>query len=199
MLLNDARTCLDHNKPCVVTAVDFSKAYDTVWHAGFLFKLSKFYGVSGSFLKWVESFLKGREVRVTGLGSHTNWKKTHCGVPQGSSVSPVLFVLYTNDLKVRNPEVVNLGVFADDTAFWTKPQYDFGSGEKLQEELDNLEQWCRRWKLVVNPTKTESLKLVGRKQRSLSGLGDWKLTLGGQEVKKVDKLKYLGLVLDSKL
>ena len=199
LLLNDARTCLDQNKPCVVTAVDFSKAYDTVWHAGLLHKLAVLYGVSGNFLRWVKSFLEGREVRVTGLGQHTTWRKTRCGVPQGSSVSPVLFVLYTNDFRVRNPKVVNLGVFADDTAFWTKPQYEFRSSKVFQEELDHLEQWCRRWKLVLNPTKTEQLKFVGRKQKSLSSVGDWSLTVGGQPVRRVKVMKYLGVVLDEKL
>ena len=61
ILLNDARSCLDHNKPCVAVALDFSKAYDTIWHAGLLFKLSTIYGIGNTFLRWTASFLRGKD------------------------------------------------------------------------------------------------------------------------------------------
>ena len=155
MLLNDARECLDSNRPCVMIAVDFSKAYDTVWHAGLLRKLATIYGVGGTFLRWVQSFLGGRKMRVKCMGETSAWRRTRCGVPQGSSLSPLLFILYTNDFVVQNPDHVNVGVFADDTALWTKKEYDFRDKTMLQMELEHLARWCRRWRLVINPSKTE--------------------------------------------
>ena len=139
LLLNDARNCLDRGRPCIMVAVDFSKAYDTVWHAGLLFKLAQFYGVGGNTLKWLRSFLHGRKVRVNGLGESTAWRKTRCGVPQGSSISPLLFILYTRDFTVQNPDKINVGIFADDTALWTKESYDFRCADDLKNELHRLD------------------------------------------------------------
>ena len=66
----------------------------------------------------------------------------------------------------------------------------------FQMELDNLETWCRRWQLVLNPKKTEMLRVIGKKGGKLKNIGNWQLRLGGVGVESVEAIKYLGVKID---
>ena len=94
--------------------LDFSKAFDSVPHRRLLLKLEA-YGIKGSLLRWLESFLTGRRQRVAVNGNLSSWAPVDSGVPQGSVLGPLLFICYVNDM----PEVVHsaLRMFADDTKF----------------------------------------------------------------------------------
>ena len=135
-----------------MVTIDFSKAYDTVWHTGLLYKLSRLYLINGKLLRWLNSFLTGRHARATNNGNFSNWKKREIGVPQGSSLSPILFILYTNDYSLFSPSIINIGTFADDTLLWSKPfnTNDKHKTELLQKELNFFAEWSAKWKLVIN-------------------------------------------------
>ena len=96
--------------------LDISKAFDRVWHEGLLFKL-KSYGINGSLLKLIASFLSNRLQRVVLNGNCSTWKEVLAGVPQGSILGPLFFLIFINDLPIGLQS--NVKIFADDTSLFS--------------------------------------------------------------------------------
>ena len=98
-------------------ALDISKAFDRVWHAGLLYKL-KSYGISGQIFALISSFLSNRRLRVVLDGNSSQEYPVNAGVPQRFILGPTLFILYINDL--RDDVICNIAIYADDTTLYTK-------------------------------------------------------------------------------
>ena len=137
--------------------LDLAKAFDSVPHQKLLHKLDK-YGIKGDLLKWIKSFLEDRRqcVRVDGMLS--NWLPVTSGVPQGSVLGPILFVLYINDLPDEIKSLLLL--FADDTKLFNSIINET-STLSLQDDINALFDWSCQWQLKFNPTKCKVLH-VGR-------------------------------------
>ena len=136
-------------------ALDISKAFDKVWHEGLLLKLEKC-GISGKLLSWLTSYLSGRKQRVCINGSYSPFLPIKAGVPQGSVLGPILFLVFINDLfdRVSN----NLDVFADDSTLWAviPSQADRQSiADSLNRDLARIQEWAAEWLVTYNHTKTE--------------------------------------------
>ena len=110
-------TALDERMDVRVVYLDISKAFNKVWHQGLLFKLKQF-GIQSKMLKWFSSYLSERCQRVLINGQFSDWLKILAGVPQGSVLSPLLFLMFINDITtvVKN---CNVRLFADDTCLFT--------------------------------------------------------------------------------
>ena len=140
---------LDNGIPVDVILLDFAKAFDTVPHKRLLAKL-KAYGFVGLTLKWIEVFLKNRRQRVIQGEIVSNWIEIFSGVPQGSVIGPLLFVLFINDLP---KEIVNVTkLYADDTKIFSQIVSQ-SSAMKLQSDLDCAFKWTQEWLLLFNVSK----------------------------------------------
>ena len=115
--------------------MDFAKAFDSVDHSGLLQKLKR-YGVEGGTLAWFTDYLSGRSQRVILDGVASQWGQVTSGVPQGSLLGPVLFVLFINDLPGVLPEGTQSALYADDTKVSS-----IADCERLQQALTNLHSW----------------------------------------------------------
>src|SRR6218665_1193904 len=146
---------------CGVDAIflDYQKAFDTVPHQRLLSKL-KGYGISVMLLEWIRNFLMYRKMRVVINGEETNWAAVLSGVPQGSVLGPLLFLIYVNEL----PDIIESSVrmFADDTKLWRKIQNEEDE-QILQQDLDRLENWSETWLLKFNASKCKVMQ-IGRKR-----------------------------------
>ena len=114
-LYNTFCQALDSGKEVRVVFCDISKAFDRVWHAGLIHKL-KAAGISSDLLSWSVSYLANRKQRVVLPGTESNWNFIHAGVPQGSILGPLLFLLYINDIVTDIGS--NIRLFADDTSIY---------------------------------------------------------------------------------
>ena len=139
----------------VADAMRDVKAFDTVPHLRLIEKL-KGYGISGSLLMWLMNFLQGRSQRVVLNGIQSQWLEVTSGVPQGSILGPLLFVLYINDI-AENIQC-KLGVFADDTKIYSIINNMCNTME-LQCDLDNMQEWCRTWLLKLNLEKCKVMHI----------------------------------------
>ena len=128
--------------------LDISKAFDKVWHEGLIFKL-KSNGVSGKLLDLIESFLSERYQRVVLNGKLSSWKPVLAGVPQGSVLGPLLFLVYINDL--ADNLVSDVRLFADDTSLFTVVYDETVSAQVLNSDLKTIEEWAYQWKMQFNP------------------------------------------------
>ena len=177
----------------VVDAVylDFSKAFDTVPHRRLMSKLES-YGITGEVKKWIESFLTGRSQIVKVNNDESPPAPVISGIPQGSVVGPLLFVIYINDL----PDNVNSFVylFADDTKLMRKIKSD-EDAKALQRDLNELEEWSNKWLLRFNPDKCHVLTIG--KFENIRHTERYKLY--GNELEHVFEEKDLGVHIDSEL
>ena len=135
--------------------LDFRKAFDSVPHARLISKL-RGYGIQGNLLTWIQSFLTNREQRVAINGAASGWAPVVSGVPQGSVLGPILFLIYINDL----PDVVSTQskIFADDTKIYAPVGRSVASAE-LQRDIDRVTQWSVSWQLPFNEEKCTVLHL----------------------------------------
>jgi hypothetical protein len=148
-ILDQWTEMIDNGDCFDVMYMDFSKAFDTVPHQRLIRKLAA-YGINGKLLKWIEDFLSNRRQRVSVNGSLSHWLEVLSGIPQGSVLGPILFILYVNDL----PGVVEsiAMMFADDTKVY-RPVNNQEDHTRLQSDLDNLLVWADKWQLQFNASK----------------------------------------------
>ena len=119
--------------------LDMSKAFDRVWHEVLLFKLKRL-GLSGKFHGLMNSFLSNRRQRVMLNGQSSKWSPIKAGVPQGSILGPLFFLVYINDLP--KGLLCNAKLFADDTSIFSVVKDHLNSTNKLSEDLSKVFQWA---------------------------------------------------------
>ena len=170
--------------------MDYQKAFDTVPHRRLIEKL-KAYGIGPNIIEWIEDFLSSRKQQVSVGGHSSKWHNVSSGIPQGSVLGPLLFIIFINDL----PDVVDSTVylFADDTKIFNliKSKEDKLT---LQKDLDKLSQWTNKWLLKLHPEKCKCMN-IGR----INPDPEFKYTLCGKELQAVDEEKDIGVYIDRKL
>ena len=171
--------------------LDLSKAFDRVWHEGLLYK-PKCSGVSGDLLILIRNFLTDRQQRVLLNGKCSRWSTVSAGVPQGSVLGPLLFLVYINDI-VDNVRC-DIKLFADDTSLFSVVRND-RSTEELNRDIELLRLWSWQWKMQFNADKTEEVIFSTKRDRPLHD----PLTLGTDDIDRKMEHKHIGIVLDSKL
>lgn len=179
---------LDDRCPTILIFCDISKAFDRVWHAGLVSKLRS-YGVSGDLLSWVIDYISNRKQYVFINSECSERKLIKAGVPQGSVLGPLLFLLYINDITDNLDSLARL--FADDTSLaYSGPNYDTMEIE-INSDLRRLKEWSDNWLVNFNPQKTKALVI------SNTEIPDLDITFDNESVEIVNNHKHLGLTLSS--
>ena len=144
------------------------KAFDKVPHLRLIHKLDK-YQVTGQFSGWIRSLLLGRKQRVVVNGEKSEWRDVTSGIPQGSVLDPILFVLYINDM----PEVTSVGthtyLFADDTKAF-RDIFQQSDCVGLQMDIHALQEWSDKWFLCFHPEKCRKRSIIPTAHNSDSPL-----------------------------
>ena len=148
------------NKPrpgyrTILSTIDFSKAFDSVWHPALFHKLI-LVGFPACFARWTQSFLCDRRACVVYQNHKSRSFRVRRGVPQGSIFGPVLFSLFINDRPASLPSSVSWSLYADDLAIWSSSPSVSTAVEATQEALFRLERWSEYWCLPLNPSKCEA-------------------------------------------
>ena len=181
---------LDDGKEVRAVFCDISKAFDRVWHRGLIAKLHH-YGICGSLLDWFKSYLSNRLQRVVIPGGDSDWMKIKAGVPQGSILGPLLFILYINDIVHDIQSCIRL--FADDTTLYIIVDLPDSAARILNNDLGRISTWSDLWLVRFNPNKTESF-LCSRKRNQINHPN---LYLANVPIKEVSTHKHLGLHLSN--
>ena len=174
-----------------VIYMDFQKAFDTVPHRRLIGKL-KTYGISTVLQNWITSFLSDRLQKVTVNGSDSAWFPVTSGIPQGSVLGPILFVIFINDL----PDLVESDafLFADDTKVY-KIVTCLSDRKYLQRDLDRLDDWSKQWLILYNTSKCKHMHIG----REIPDSSDMAYKLNGQELETVTEEKDIGVFIDNRL
>ncbi len=179
-------TCVD------VLYLDYSKAFDSVSHPKLLLKL-ECYGITGKLLDWIRSFLANRSQRVTINGKFSCFSCVISGVPQGSVIGPLLFLLFINDIvDMLIPCGVTVKLFADDLKMYVPVSRDPNVISPMVEALSTLENWSSSWQLQLASAKCAVLSI---------GCGNPKRVyqLQGQNLENVENFRDLGVIISSDL
>ena len=173
-----------------IAVMDFSKAFDVVPHKRLLSKLD-FYGIRDKTLLWIESFLSDRTQQVVVEGEFSETAPVTSGVPQGSVLGPILFLVFINDM----PECVKsrCRLFADDSIIYRSVNNDNDAAD-LQNDLNALHKWESDWGMSFNPSKCHILHVTRKKKRL-----NHTYHLKGSALESVSDATYLGVEISDNL
>ena len=193
-LTEEIRDALDNNSFAAGVFVDLQKAFDTVDHTILLNKLN-YYGIRGLANNWFKSYLSNRKQYVSINGFESDVAIMKYGVPQGSVLGPLLFIIYINDLNSAI-KYCSIRHFADDTNLLITNKNLKQLNKQMNLDLRNLNKWLKANKISLNASKTELLVFRHPNKKFTY---DLKLKLNGKRLLPSKFVKYLGLILDSHL
>ena len=194
-LVNKITSCLDNGYLVIGVFLDLKKAFDTVDHKILLKKLYA-YGIRGVALKLLESYLSGRFQYVVYDYQQSATLSITCGVPQGSVLGPLLFIIYMNDICNVSRLLFTI-LYADDTSVLVNGKSLNLIIEIVNSELQLLSTWLKSNKLSLNTTK--SYYVVFHRARMKLPINSIKMNIDNANIMEVHCIKYLGVILDSKL
>ena len=183
---------LDVGKEIRMVFLDATKAFDKVWHKGLLFKLRQV-GIEGMVLNWLSSYLENRRQQVVINGCNSSVFPVKAGVPQGSVLGPLLFLVIFNDITQGIDSTMSL--FADDSSLGSIVDDPNISAQTLNKDLEKLWLWATRWQVKFIPSKTEVV-LFSTKRKPLAHPP---LYLGGTLLTEVLQHRHLEIILTPNL
>ena len=192
--VTDISRSLDDRESTLAVYLDLSKAFDTINHSILKTKL-EFYGVRGQALDWFSSYLSNRKQYVSYMGSNSTVQNISCGVPQGSVLGPLLFIIYTNDLPNCLNQTKSI-LFADDTTIYLSSNDIPNLFTQLNQELQMLTDWFRANKLSLNVAKTNYMLFTYSSQQIDPQID---IHLANSSIKRAKCAKFLGIYIDEKL
>ena len=178
----------DNTKALDIIFLDFQKAFDKVPHEKLMLKVRAL-GINGNIGNWIYNWLQNRKQRVVINGESSPWSPVTSGVPQGSVLGPILFIIYINDLDVGLNNVVSK--FADDTKIGNAIITE-SDREKLQEDLNKIVEWSNKWQMPFNVNKCQMLQ-IGHSNKK------YEYNMMGQEIKVTPQAKDLGVTISNNL
>jgi hypothetical protein len=188
-IVNLIREGLETKKICAAVFLDIQKAFDKVWHQGLLYKLKL--NMPSQLYLLLQSYLSNRYFDIKINGNSPTYYPINAGVPQGSVLGPLLFLLYTADVPTTNETTI--ATFADDTAILALDQNPLSASTKVQNHLNILQPWLNKWKIRVNNDKSVHINFTTK------AIETPQLILNDEPIPTKNEVKYLGLHLDSKL
>ena len=189
-------TKMDQNEVPINIYIDLSKAFDTLDHEILIHKL-QFYGLKDKSLQLLKDYLTNRQQYVEFNETMSDYCNIETGVPQGSILGPLLFIIYLNDLEKASTKFHPV-IYADDTALSTTLNAFNSKNSKninINQEIDKVNIWFKLNKLSINPTKTKAM-LFYTPQRNVVPVD---LFINDSPIEYVNHFNYLGIVLDSHL
>ena len=156
---NDLALALNSRSRMDVIYFDFAKAFDSVSHDLILTKLKNMYKIDGLMLKFIKAYLEGRQQQTVVGGATSSSLPVQSGVPQGSILGPLLFVLFINDMFSCVSEGTNIALYADDTKIW-REIFSYSDHQILQNDINNLFEWSVRNKMRFHPAKCKALSVT---------------------------------------
>ena len=188
---SDFFSAFDKKTQTDVGVLDFSRAFDTVPHERLISKLAH-YGIQGQTNNWIRAFLSKRDMQVVVDGDASKSAPVTSGVPQGTVLGPLLFLIYINDM----PDVVSKGtiirLFADDCLVY-RLVHSRDDQTILQNDLTRLQQWAEKWGMRFNPGKCQIIHISRTEPQTKF------YELCGEILSTVDSAKYLGVIISKDL
>ena len=180
------------NKEYTTTVfLDLEKAYDLLWKKGLIYKLHKI-GFRGNILKWTRAFLENRQCIVRIDDTYSDPYIIKNGIPQGSSISPILFNIMLNDIDLKDP-LVKISLFADDITVWYSHPHLQYAEKRIQRAINQLSTWCSKWGLYPSPTKSAVIVFTNR----INSVTEIKIQ--DIVIKQLNEYCFLGVWLDHRL
>ena len=194
--IDDIYVSINEHKINKSIFIDFSKAFDTIDHFILLKKLERYF-IDTPAINLIQNYLKNRKQCVAVNDRVSKLKNLSYGVPQGSVLGPLLFLIYINDMSLIFPEA-KIYQYADDTVISVSADTQLEAKDQMDHDLKNLEIWCNMNKLTINTKKTKIMYFcTTNKTKQLTP--DNNNYLYGNVLQKVDSYKYLGVILDTNL
>ncbi len=194
LTINDLTNTLNQTAGATIDMgiLDFSKAFDTVPHERLLSKCHHL-GVRGKILTWLRSFLIGRRQRVLVNGSSSSWQSLDSGVPQGTVLGPLMFLIYINDITDNLSPGTTTRLFADDCVIY-RPIQTTDDRHSLQHDINTLQEWAVRWQMSFNPKKCNMMHISAR-----GNCHPHPYYMAGIQLEAVKEHRYLGVTFTDTL
>ena len=181
--------------PLQLPSFDYAKAYDKVWRAGLLYKMQEM-NLPPRFIRYTRNFLSNRKTTVEIEGTRSSTFVLKEGLPQGSAISPLLFIIFINDIGIDlRPDTI-ASLFADDTAIGRQGSKPEELKILMQEEVDKILEWAKIWKMEINKDKTKAMVISSSNADREWDIG---LTADGVKIETVKKYPFLGVQKDNGL
>ena len=189
VMYDDFCKSLDNKLTTQSVFFDISKAFEKVWHKGLIYKLHCI-GIRGKMLKWFSDYLIDRKQAVVIKGKTSSYKSISSGVPQGSVLGPLLFLIYINDIVKDIESIVKL--FADDTSMYLSLEDTEERSRLLNSDLNKITNWSVKWKVDFHPLKTELMNFCNKRVPDTLPL-----LFGQQALNPSSNHKHLGVIFQN--